>query len=510
MNRDLQARLSGLLRRPSSGTLLLLLLGVGWVLTLRTNVLLEFPLGNPAWFLWHPLLLPFRPSVRTDAAGWLLTAHWWAWLCAVTAIVASLRRPRWLLLFAALLVAGIPPMGMLLSTWARWGVVAVAALLAWRKLPTWTLLVLSVAVLAPPLAAAAVVTGYGLSVGGSPWLVGTALGIGVLLALWALRSVRDGPVLLPPIALITLTLTALSVSPAARRHHDAPATPADCASLDVKILRSFADTPDAPLWSVADHPQGIAVGGQDHLWALDDDGALLRHERTGCGRPFALATVGNWIIGTFQCGVLGWIPGGGTAPWFQTSGFDEPMHIVTLDQAVLLGSNQYPVAIRTDGSRVDIRYYGDPAGVNLFGIARTRNRVFVWDGSTLAEIDPYSLDPVRVQTFPSPDRTIAISGGGRLLARSRPLSRAVEILDGDTLRTLRTFDLGFSARYLALDPDDRYLAAVDFVSETLVVHNIRDGSLVGRYRVGPRPRGVEWSARRQDFMGVSACGAWGL
>ncbi len=503
-------RLKEVLQPPPrrGARLLLLLLAAGLLLAYRTNVLLGFPLAHPAWFLWHPLLAPFHPEVRTDASGWWMTAQCWAWPAVLAAIVALLRRPRWMLLFVLVLAAGIPAMHQLLDAGPRWVVAAIVAVLAWRGHPAWAMVLASLALLAPPLAAAVVVTGYGLNAGGSPVLLAGALLVGVLLAAWTLRTFRDGVVLLPPVALIALTLGSLAVGPAASRHHEAPAAPGDCVALDVKVLQSFAGDPGTPLWAVSEVPQGIAVGGNDRLWLLDDAGEVRSTLHVRCGRPFALAPQGDAIVGTFQCGVLGWEPGHEAEPWFQVAGFDEPMHVLPLDGAVLTASNQYPVALRADGRRVDARYYGDPSGIHLFGITRTRDRVFAWDGDTLAEIDPASLDPVRTREFGSLDRAIAIAGGGRLLGLARPFAGRVEVVDGDSLQTLREIDIGFAPRYLAIDLGDRFLAAVDFLSETLVVHRIDDGSLVGRYRVGPRPRGVQWSARLSAFLGVSACGAW--
>lgn len=485
---------------------ILLPIAVGMLHLIATGLAVRDPIDDLGWYLLHPLFLPLRGDVETDAQGIWNTAQLWLQLAAMLAMVLWIRRPRLTGAFLFYLLLGTYTFGTQLTGGIRWALLLAAGLLvlANRRAAAVFLLtlVLAVTTLMPTLG----ITIYGFVVGDLQWCVVPAVVVGILVSVLAVRWIPDGFMLVPAVVLVMLHGLNIAYGPSIHRHHDLPAEAGACDDLDVNVLNDLHGWEDNQAWTVQQAVDGLYVGGKNRFWKLSDTGTLLATTPMDKGRIFAIRMEGSRVLGVARDAVLEWSRGEEPGVVYERLMFPELQHFEIHEGEMFATPHKFPLLVRAGAP--GMRYYGRPSGIWMFGVTRSDGHLFIWDGITMGRLDSETLEVEQVRDYATFDRSIAVYGGQRYLYRGRLISRTVDVVDPRSMDVVRSVSIEPPPRFFNVSDDESLLAAADFMHETVTLYSLADGVLLGRFRVGPRPRGLTWSSRKGAFLGVSACGVY--
>jgi len=484
----------------------LLLLACGLLHFIATGLVVSDPVDDLSWYFLHPLFLPFREGVETDASGVWNTAQLWMQLSAMLAIVAWARRFRWTLVFIFYMLLGLYTFGTQVTIGVRWLLILASFVLIMARRPRAGVFIQMLLVSLPALFPAFGITVYGFVVGGLEWCVVPAVAVGVLLSIYVVRWIPDGFMLLPAVAVFVLQGLGIVYGPQIDRHHNATVPAEVCEDLDVDVLNDLREWEENQAWTVHEGIDGLYVGGKDRLWKLKDSGELLSTMSTDKGRIFSIRMDQDHAFAVARDAIIRWGPNEELQVVFERLMFPELQHLEIIDGRLFTTPHKFPVLVRAD--RLETRYFGNPSGIWMFGMAKSDECLFVWDGISVARLDPDDMEVEIARDYEYLDRTIAVYGGLRYLYRGRLLSRSIDVIDPQSLEVVRTLSIDPPPRFFNVSKDESMLAATDFMHETTTVYSLEDGVVLGRFRVGPRPRGLAWSSRKDAFVGVSACGVY--
>jgi hypothetical protein len=465
---------------------------------------------------WHPLLLPFYDDVVTNPAGWWLSLEFGAFVVALTGCCLLLRPRRWALLVLGYAFVGAFGVGQMLPCWLRWTWLAGAALLAWRRRPVAAVLLLSGLLLAESIFAALVFLAYGVMVGGLPIVAVLAVLPALLLALPSLRRPRLYP-LLPTLLLAALGLGQLAYEPSLARHHDAPASPGDCVGLTAARLSPLTQLSDTPAWVITDGPDGLYVAGEGFMVHLSDSGKLLHRLNTDrTGRYQDIFWVNDKLVGVGSEAVWAWRADRSdeqlfSRTWMGDRRFIEFSHGGQANGRALWSNVVFPVILRERDPRA--YYYGELTSYMTTGLCNGTGPgrpLFVWDLTGVGELDRGTLRMKRFSRYGLTRMAVAVYGGRRFLYRANAFTRSVEVLSISDLKLVRQIRVQHAPRFLAVNPDETILASSNLMGRYTDLMDTASGRRLGRWIVGPRPRGVAYSRRLGRFVGVSACGVYAL
>lgn len=180
----------------------------------------------------------------------------------------------------------------------------------------------------------------------------------------------------------------------------------------------------------------------------------------------------------------------------------------------------------------------------LYAVTEFNSDFFVYDARTFrylgnvsySEGRPYPILPYEIQINhltgavyipsyysalrvyrcdPATGRTISHRGGmylgvavdekRNLVYAARPLAGRVDVLDGGTMKLLRTLPVGFGVRNLALSPNGNYLYATLFLSRGAAILDTGGNARPRIIRVGKDPRGIHYDPRTSSVV-VSCSG----